>query len=234
MFEVITTLFRGAAAKGREQLIDANAVLLLEQKIRDISSRHDNAKRTLAAMIAQHKSMKRAEKGLKSTTADLEDRAHKAMDAGRQELAMQAAQVIADNENELALKQKSAERIEIESAKLRALVERTERRLIELRQGLMVARQTENARTARVGTLKSLNNGHQSIRDAEHMLERILGQTETEEALDEYTTLNQELSGQGIAERLDEAGFGDPLKVRPNDVLERLKGKTGRKNKARS
>ncbi len=223
MFETITTLMRGAAAQGREQLIDANAVLLLEQKIRDIASQHEISKRTLAGMMAQVKSLKRSQGILQKSTDDLENRTRKALKAGRQELANQAAKAIADNENELFLKATAIDDLEAEIERLRALVERTNRRLVELRQGLVVARHTEYARKSRVGTLKSLNNGRHSVEEAQNMLERILNHTEIEEALAEYSTLNEELSGNAIVERLDKAGFGKPLKVRADDVLDRLR-----------
>jgi len=226
MFETITTLMRGVTAQGREQLIDANAVLLLEQKIRDIAARHEISKRTLAGMMAQVKSLKRSKQALKTSTEDLENRARQALEAGRDELASQAAQAIADNENELFLKQTAINDMETEIERLRALVERTNRRLVELRQGLVVARHTDYARKSRVGTLKSLNSGQHSVEDAQNMLERILNRTETEEALAQYASLNEELSGKAIVERLDEAGFGKPLKVRANDILDRLRKPT--------
>jgi len=223
MFETITTLMRGATAQGREQLIDANAVLLLEQKIRDIAARHEISKRTLAGMMAQVKSLNRSHQSLTHSSADLEDRARQALKAGREELASQAAQAIADNENELFLKSKTIDDLETEIVRLRVLVDRTNRRLVELRHGLVIARHTEYARKSRVATLKSLNSGQHSVEDAQNMLERILNRTETEEALSEYTALNEELSGKAIVEQLDEAGFGKPLKVRADDILERLR-----------
>lgn len=226
MFETIATLMRGAAAQGREQLISQNAVLLLEQKIRDIETRHTSSKRTLAGMLAQVKSLKRNTAMLQKTTKDLEQRALAALAAKRDKLAAQAAQVIADNENELESKHKAIEALEAEIARMRALVERTHRRLLELRQGLVVARHTDYARKSRVGTLKSLNAGRHSVQEAEQMLENILNQTETEEALSEYEKLNEELSGTAITEKLDQAGFGKPLKVRADDVLARLKKST--------
>ncbi len=230
MFDTITTLMRGAAAQGREQLIEANAVLLLEQKIRDLATQHENSKRTLAGMIAQVKSLKRSTSHLQKSTDDLEQRAMEAMAANRDKLAAQAAQVIADNENELTGKQKAIEALETEIARLRTLIEQTNRRLLELRQGLVVARHTDYARKSRVSTLKSLNNGRHSVQDAEQMLEKILNRTETEEALVEYEKLNSELSGHDIVEKLDEAGFGTQLKVRADDVLARL-NKTSKKKK---
>jgi len=230
MFETIATLMRGSAARGREQLIDANAVLLLEQKIRDIAAQHEISKRTLAGMMAQVKSLNRSQAILQKSTTDLEDRARQALKADREELANQAAQAIADNENEMFLKTTAIDDIESEIQRLRTLVERTNRRLLELRQGLVVARHTDYARKSRVGTLKSLNNGQHSVDEAQNMLERILNRTETEEALAEYSTLNEELSGKAIVERLDEAGFGKPLKVRADDILKRLK-KSGKKSK---
>ena len=193
MFETIATLMRGTAARGKEHIIEVNAVVLLEQKIRDIASQHEMSKRTLAGMMAQVKSLKRSRNSLQSSNADLENRTQKAIKAGRKELANQAAQAIADNENELFLKTNAINDMETELERLRALVERTNRRLVELRQGLVVARHTEYARKSRVGTLKSLNNGQHSVDEAQNMLEKILNRTETEEALAEYTTLNEEL-----------------------------------------
>ena len=53
MFKTVLTLFRGSVAAAEEELEGRNALLILDQQMRDAASAVDRAKRTLALAIAR-------------------------------------------------------------------------------------------------------------------------------------------------------------------------------------
>jgi phage shock protein A len=55
MFKQIVTIFRGRAAEAGEAVIDANAMTILNQQIRDCVAAIESTKRTLALAIAQER-----------------------------------------------------------------------------------------------------------------------------------------------------------------------------------
>src|SRR5262245_61043173 len=95
MFKALVTLMRGAAAAAEQGFTDRNAILILEQQIRDAAAAIERSKRALAVAIAQDDAEgKRLDTTLKRI-ADLEERACAALTGGREDLAADAAEAIA-------------------------------------------------------------------------------------------------------------------------------------------
>src|SRR5258705_13984788 len=95
MFKTVLTLFRGSVAAAGEELEGRNALLILDQQMRDAASALDRAKRTLALAIAQDQQEGRRLDATNARIADLEIRATAALDACREDLAREAPQHIA-------------------------------------------------------------------------------------------------------------------------------------------
>jgi phage shock protein A len=229
MFDTLRTLFRWNAANAEELLIDRNAIALLGQKIRDAEAAQQQGKQTLAALLARRKAEMRNQAGLESKLADLENRAGEAIRGGREDLAMRAATAIADFENERAARGHAIDHVETEIADLRISLERTERRLVELRQGLIVARSSDRARRARANLSRSQLGASSAVSDAERLLKRVLERSdEDREISDALNDVEREFSGEAIRDSLEESGFGLSTRVRAEDVMARLKaGKSG-------
>jgi len=229
MFNIVTTLFRGAAADAEEALIDRNAVALLQQKIRDAETAHLRGKQTLAALIARQRADRRNQAGLETRLGDLENRAGEALDEGREDLAMRAAGAIADLENEHKARCEALDRVGCEITDLRTSLERTERRLVELRQGLIVARSCDKARRVRSALSRSQLGSASAISDAEKLLKRVLQHSDEDRVIsDTLDEVERDFSGEAIRDTLEEEGFGPATRVRANDVMARLKAGKGR------
>src|ERR1700732_3828365 len=95
MFKTVLTLFRGSVAAAGEELEGRNALLILDQQMRDAAAAVDRAKRTLALAIAQDQQEGRRLDTTNARIADLEVRATAALEGGREDLARQAAESIA-------------------------------------------------------------------------------------------------------------------------------------------
>src|ERR1700751_1729639 len=87
MFKTVLTLFRGSVAAAGEELEGRNALIILDQQMRDAATAVERAKRTLALAIAQDQQEGRRLDATNARIADLEIRATNALDGGRAELA---------------------------------------------------------------------------------------------------------------------------------------------------
>ena len=222
MWKTITTIILGRRARAEEALRQENAVLIIEQKIREAAAGHDAAKRRLASLIARIKAGERSLAALDGRIADLERRAMGALTAGKQALAEDAARVLADLENERSARHAALAASEEKAGRLRLAVEKTERRLIDLRQGLMVAKSVEDERRAlRTGAIERSPEG--AMREAEETLQSLIGGVDPVEELEALGQIEAELNGDATIDALAAAGFGPARKVRPEDVLNRLK-----------
>src|SRR3979409_2628970 len=95
MFKAVLTLFRGSVAAAGEELEGRNALLILDQQMRDAATAVERGKRTLALAIAGDQQGRRRRAATKARVADLETRPTAALDGGRDDLAREAAEAIA-------------------------------------------------------------------------------------------------------------------------------------------
>ncbi len=84
---------------------------------------------------------------------DLETRAGAALEAGKDQLAMDAAEAIAEIENESAVRKATLDELENRVMRTQSSVEKAHRRIVDLKQGLVTARAID----ADKRTQKSLN-----------------------------------------------------------------------------
>ncbi|WP_417468031.1 PspA/IM30 family protein [Maricaulis sp.] len=225
MFRILFTILSGQTARARDEIEDGHAVLILEQKLREATSGHERAKRALATMILRERNEKRALAGVTARIGDLEVRVSDALKAGLEAFANEGAEAIADLERESEVRQQTLERTGLAARRLRLMIEKTDRRLVELRLGLTTARAMEAERGA-TRELRGDFAGMAAIAEGEAVLKRALERTDPGEELDILDQLDAELSGDDLIERMAAEGLGTPPRTRGADVLARLRAKT--------
>jgi phage shock protein A len=225
MFSTLMTIIRGRREQVREDLESQHATVILEQKIRESEAGHDQAKRSLASLILRERTDAKMLASLKTRITDLEVRARQAMTAGMEDLASEAAQSIADLECEQTARERALARTQQGVQRLRLLIEKCDRRLIALRQGLISVRALDAERTAS-HELRGDISGVAALVEGEAVLKRVMGGADPVEEIDVLDEINAELNGEDLVDRLAAEGFGAPLKTRATDVLERLRGET--------
>src|SRR5688572_22051999 len=95
MFKVLLTLMRSRVEMANEELVDRNALMILDQQIRDASAAFERAKKALAVAIAQDQRETARLGATRSRIADLEMRVRAALAAGDESLAREGAEAIA-------------------------------------------------------------------------------------------------------------------------------------------
>lgn len=225
MLHTLRTLFRSASAVAEDNLKDANALALIDQHIRDTEASLRAAKTTLASLIQRHRSEVKMVEGLDGKIADLTTRATEALEAGREDLAGEAAESIAQMENERRLRQDTVGRLDQKMIRLRSSVEAGQRRVVELRQGAIAARAVRNEQRIQ-GRLSKTVQGPCPADEAQEMIDRVLGAEDKFEQSEILREIEADLNSDGITERMAQAGFGAASKSTKDDVLKRLKAKS--------
>jgi phage shock protein A len=222
MFNTLVSILRGRSERARENLEDTHAVLILEQKIREAQAGHERAKRSLASLILRDRNETRALAGVTARIGDLEQRVTAAIKAEMSAFAEDGAEAIASLEQELDSRRQALDRTRLAAQRLRLMIEKTDRRLAELRQGLNTARAIEAERGSAL-EMRSDISGIAALVEGEAVLKRALERTDTVEELDILDQIDADLSGDTLVERMAASGLGAPLHTRGEDVLARLK-----------
>ena len=95
MFKSLVTLFRGAAHEQAETVTDRNALSILDQQMRDCSLSVARARKALAVAIAQRQRKRPISSRPRAVSPTLKNARGLALDAGKEELAAEAAEAIA-------------------------------------------------------------------------------------------------------------------------------------------
>jgi phage shock protein A len=222
MLNVLKTLFSGASARADEALTDVFAIDLIEQKIREAEASLNAAKNTLASLIIRKRNEDRHFSRLDAQIKDLEGRATLALSAGNDDLARDAAGAIADLINERSVRQETVDQLAQRVLRTEAAVAKANRRIIDLRQGMISARAIDAERKAQKSLNRSIGNTS-SIREAEALINRVMNFDDPLEQSDVLDQIDAGLDGTAVRDRLANAGFGDRQKTSAEDVLARLK-----------
>jgi phage shock protein A len=226
MFKTIFTLVRGRIAVAGEELEMRNALVILDQQMRDAAANVDRAKRTLALAIAQDQQEGRRLEATNARIADLEVRATAALDGNREDLAREAAEAIAALEADRDAAMTARALFASEIARLKRHVANAEARITELDRGRRIARASEAVRNMRRSGIEAASPYESTLPEAENTLRRLRERQLEAQAADEALIEIDAASGPlATAEKLAEQGFGPRLKSTADDVLARLKAK---------
>jgi len=226
MFKTVLTLFRGSVAAAGEELEDRTALLILDQQMRDAAAAVDRSKRTLALAIASDQQEGRRLETTNTRIADLEVRATAALDGGREDLAREAAQAIANLEAERDAAMTARTLFAAEITRLKRHVANAEARINELDRGRRIARASEAVRSLRRSGIEAARPYESTLPDAENTLKRLRDRQMEAQAADEALIEIDAASGPlATAEKLAEQGFGPRMKSTADDVLSRLKAR---------
>ena len=221
MFGTLKTLFIGASARAEDRVRDVYALELIDQKIREVETGLKAAKATLASLIQRQRSEAKMVETLEKRAASMLERAQQAMDADESELATQAAEAVAQMENELELRRVTLSRLTEKTIRLQASVEAGHRRLVDLKQGAISARAVRREQDVQMRLVRG--SGTSSIEEANELINRVLNKDDPFEKAQILQEIDQTLNHEGLETRMADAGFGPATQVTKSQVLARLK-----------
>ena len=229
MLKTLITLVRGRTALVAEELGDQNALLILDQQMRDATLALERAKKALAVAVAQESQEQQRLDATLARIADLETRTIAAIEAGREDLAAEAAEAIATLKAERYASLTARTLFTAEIAKLKGHVLQQQMRFSQLERGRRIARAAEAVRVARRGRIEGAPIFAGTLAEAEATLARLRKrQVEADAAEEAFDALDAETGPVAVAEKLSAEGFGPRLKPNAADVLVRLRERAGR------
>jgi phage shock protein A len=224
MLKTLITMVRGRTAVIAEELGDQNALLILDQQMRDATGALDRAKKALAIAVAQQGQEEQRLETTRSRIADLETRAIAALGSGREDLATEAAEAIATLEAERDASLTARALFAAEIAKLKGHVLQQQMRFSQLERGRRIARAAEAVRAARRGRIEDAPIFAGTLAEAEATLARLREhQVEADAAETAFDAIDAATGPVAVAEKLAAEGFGPRLKPNAADVLARLR-----------
>ena len=222
MFELFSTLVRGANARANERATDHFAIDLIQQRIREADAGVEAAKRTLASLIMRQRQEKRSLTQLQARKTNLEERARAALADNKEDLARDAAEAIADLENEETVRTETLARLNDRISRMQLSVEKAHRRVIDLRQSALAAEAIDMERKSQKRLNRSISQSS-AIHEAEKLIKRVTERDDPFEETEVLDEIEQSLTHEDVAERLANAGYGDKGKSSADDVLARLR-----------
>lgn len=222
MFKTLSTLIAGVNARSEDRVHDAFAIELIDQKIREAETSLKAAKATLASLIQRQRSEERQRDALKNRIKDMMGRAQDAINNDRDDLAAEAAQAVAQMENELTIRNETCNRLDQKVVRLRNSIEAGHRRIIDLKQGAIQARAVRREQAIQ-SKLNSTIGHTSSTEEAEELIGRVMGRDDPFEQSEILREIDRDLGHETLADRMADNGFGAATRTTADDVLARLK-----------
>jgi len=220
------TALRGGATEVGEAIVDQQALRILDQEIRDADSALANAKRELVTIMAKHKLSSERVAEYNSKIADLESKAVAALQANREDLALEVAEAISPLTNSLDAEQKQAAEFGAYAEKMRKDISKAEARIKSLRQQVDMAKARESVQKAQVSASIASGGANGKLETAVSTLNRLQAKQDQRAAeLEAQDELADASSGNDLERRLREANIV-PDQGSANAILDRLKKKS--------
>ncbi|MEO1113612.1 MAG: PspA/IM30 family protein [Pseudomonadota bacterium] len=200
---------------------DGGSLRDLDANIRSAAFSVRTAQTALAKAKAEQAMDRKRLRQLNQTIEDLENRARNALLKGAEQLAREAAEAIAVQEDERAALETSILSFDQDLLSLTDQLHRTQARLRALKRGERTAEVREQIHRAQsLGT----GAGQSALSRAEEQLEEISEHQERNQLADrEYAALSPADKPDALIEKLADAGCGTPVRTQAEDVLARLK-----------
>lgn len=225
IFNKLVTALRGGINEAGEAIIDAQALRILDQEIRDADLELKQGKESLANIMAQQKLAEKSVNKTKASITEYEGYAIKALACNNESLALEVAEKIAELENELIAQEKQYSDFSAGVKSLRQSITQAEINIKNLKQQVDIVKATESVQKAQVAVAQRYGSSGAKLHTALDSLERIKKRQEkTAATIDVKNELAQELTKDSLDKKLMEAGIKSD-KQSANAILTRLKSK---------
>ena len=223
MFSTLSTLWKGAKNKSNDALRDVYSVELIEQKIEEAKVNIKSAKVSLVGLMQKLRSQEGHVSGLSHRIDDISRRAQQALNAGRQDLALEAARAIADLENERTSRSHVMNETQTRVERLRHNIEAAQRRLVDLQQGAKQVKMAKQFARGHAAVGPQMTLVGTPFEEARELIDRALENDTLLEHEEIVLEMEQDLKNENVVEKLADSGFGEPLRITAQDVLARFK-----------
>lgn len=224
MWRKLSALFRGAAHEGAQGLVDANALRILDQEIRDADAAQGKARDEMAALVARRRGLEKDAAQLADQARKYESSARAALAKGDEALAREVAQRIADLEAESTQKASQVAEMRAAEERLRQVIAQTDNKIEALRREIEVVKVNESVQRAQSAVVARAGSTGSTLGSAADSLKRI---KERQAVREEQFRVHQEAedrrTGADLDAKLQAAGIL-PGRAGADDILARIQG----------
>ncbi|TQF67774.1 PspA/IM30 family protein [Pseudoalteromonas luteoviolacea] len=225
IFKKLFTAVKGGVNEVGESIVDANAIRIFEQEIRDAQEALSDAKRSLTEVMAKEMQTTRAIKALDSDIEKHEGFAGQALEKGEEALALEIAGKIAEFEQQKSEQQQVLTTFTTSVTKLKQQIKLAEKTIVENQRQLSMVKTTESVQKATMAVNDNMLSGDSAMASAKQSLERIKQrQMDKQDQLDAAQQLADESADKSLHDKMLEAGIGDEA-AKGADILARIKAK---------
>jgi phage shock protein A len=214
------TLGRAGAHEASTAIVDANALRILDQEIRDADRAQGKARDDLAGLVARRRILEAEVESFRAQGEKYEASARLAVEKGNMDLARQVAQRIADLEQDISMKAPQVADMRQAEDQIHSAIAATDRKIEQLRREVDVVKVNESVQKAQatVAASGAGNNIGSAAQSLARIRERQLIRGEKIRAAGE---LEDRRTGADLDEQLRLAGI-TPGHSSADDVLARL------------
>jgi phage shock protein A len=217
---------RGGASEVGEAIVDANAIRILEQEIRDAEAAIGSAKQSLTRMKSSEIKLKREMATLDADVADYEQKAVAALNAGEEALATEVAERIAELESDRNDKGSEQAALDAEINKIHAMIKARERTIQKNKRELDKVRTVQELQRATESVSRNFaatgSKGHR----VSQALDRVKAKQQNwQDRMEAGEWLEGQEGVDDIDAKLKAKGIGASGGSAGSDVLARLKAR---------
>ena len=227
IFSKLITLFRGTTYEAGAAVVDANALKILDQEIRDADNALGRARDDLATLVAKRRMIEKEVQGLKDQSGRYEGSARAALNKGDEALAREVATRIAELETDIGIKTPQLADMKVAEERLHQTIAQTQQRVENLRREIDVVKVNDSVQKAQASVASRGGSATAALGSAADSLKRIKErQAVRDERFKAAAELEDRRTGADLDAKLSAAGIL-PGQSSADDVLARLRAPAG-------
>ncbi len=223
VLQKLITMIRGSARELGEAVVDSQALRITEQEIIDAKSQLEDAKGSLAQVVAKRMAEERNVNELNKQKIEYETHALSAVEQNNEALALEVAAKVGDLEVQLGQKTSVVNQYTDQANRLKNQIETAEKNIAEYQRELDMVSTTASVQKATAQVTSEINSQQSALSSARESLERIKEKQQQHDDLQEAKKeVDASLKKADLDTQLKEAG----IKVDSHSagsVLERIK-----------
>ena len=173
IFSKLITLFRGTAHEAGAAVVDANALRILDQEIRDADNALGRARDDLATLVAKRRMLEKELQNLSDQSGRYESSARAALDKGDEALALEVATRISELETEIGLKTPQLADMRSAEERMHQTIAQTQQRVENLRREIDVVKVNDSVQKAQAAVASQGAGAASRLGSAADSLKRI-------------------------------------------------------------
>ncbi|CAN7625432.1 PspA/IM30 family protein [Phenylobacterium sp. LjRoot225] len=223
IFTKLFTLLRGGAHEAGAAVVDANALRILDQEIRDADNALGRARDDLATLVARRRMVEKELQSLTDQSVRYESSARAALTKGDEALAREVAQRISELETEIGLKTPQLGEMRSAEERMHQTIATTQQRVENLRREIDVVKVNDSVQRAQAAVASRGAGATAVLGSAADSLKRIKErQAIQDEKFKASAELEDRRTGADLDAKLQAAGIL-PGHTSADDILARLK-----------